>query len=251
MKKLAIAVILGLILLPVFAVSYDDNEYQRKSRAYTELANKSYDEGDYDAAIEYAKLAEDFARQSSEFIQLMLARTEAEQEMNKARTRFTWAKQNGAEEKYPEEYASAETALTAGSVAFDNENYDVAVVCAHKVLDALSVVKGGESSSSGSSMAKDDSMSSDSMLEELPAEYRIRTWRGERDCLWNIAGKKEVYDNPFMWKKLFDANKDKLPDASNPNWVEPGIILTIPSIRGEKRSGLYDHSKTYKSLPKK
>ena len=240
MKKIAIFLLLSLILLPVFAVSYDDNEYQRKSRAYTQLANKSYDEGDYDAAIEYAKLAADYAERSAEFIQLMLARTEAEQEMNKARTRFTWAKQNGAEEKYPEEYAMAESALTAGSVAFDNENYDVAVVCAQKVLQALSVVTGDETQPVEGVM-----------LADLPAEYRIRTWRGERDCLWNIAAKKEIYGNLFMLKKLYDANKDKLPNPANPNWVEPGIILTIPSIRGEKRSGIYDHSKTYKSLPKK
>lgn len=239
MKKFALILLFCIIFSPLFAVSYDDNEYQRKSRAYTELANKAYDEGDYEAAIEYAKLAEDYAQQSADFIQRMLARTEAEQEMNKARTRFTWAKQNRAEEKYPEEYASAETALTAGSIAFDNENYDVAVVCAHKVLEALSAVKGDETQPVDGSL-----------LAELPAEYKIRTWRGERDCLWNIAAKREIYGNPFMWKKLYDANKDKLPDPKNPNWVEPGIILTIPNLNGEKREGLYDHSKSYKSLPK-
>lgn len=230
MKKTIIIFIFLSILLPLFAVSYDDNEYQRKSRAYTELAAKSYDEGDYEASIEYAKLAESYAQQSAEFIQKMLAKTEAEQEMNKARTRFAWAKKNGAEDKYPDAYKTAEEALNAGSVAFDNENYDVAVVCAQKVIDALSVVKGNDSSD----------------LAELPAEYRVRTWRGERDCLWNIAAKKEIYGNPFMWRKLYEANKDKLPDQKNPNWVEPGIILTIPIIKGEKRSGLYNPSKTYK-----
>ena len=49
-----------------------------------------------------------------------------------------------------------------------------------------------------------------------------------------------------MWRKLYEANKDKLPDPTNPNWVEPDIILTIPSIKGEKRSGLYDPSISYK-----
>ena len=179
MKKLITILIFLLVLIPLFALSYDDNEYQRKSRAYMELATKAYDEGDYDAAIEYSKLAESYAQQSSEFIQRMLAKTEAEQEMNKARTRFTWAKANGAEEKYPDAYKTAEEALNAGSIAFDNENYDVAVVCAQRVMDALSVVEGKDNTG----------------LAELPSQYRIRTWRGERDCLWNIAAKKEVYGN--------------------------------------------------------
>ncbi len=237
MKKVILSLILAASMISLFAVSYDDNEFQRKSRAYTELANRAYDDGDYDAAIEYAKLASEYARQSAEFIQKMLARTEAEQEMNRARTRFTWAKQNDAEKRYPEAYSTAEEALSSGSLAFDNENYDVAVVYAQKVMEVLSVVQGNE---------KDDSS-----LAELPAEYRVRTWRGERDCLWNIAANKAIYGNPFMWRKLYEANKGKLPNNANPDLLEPGLILKIPSLNGEKRSGLYDPSKTYKSIPKK
>ncbi len=236
MKKIICILLFTAILVPVFAVSYDDNKYQRKSRAYTELANKAYDEGDYEASIEYAKLAEEYAQKSAEFIQMMLARTEAEQEMNRARTRYTWATNNNAEKKYPDAYATATEALDAGNTAFDNENFDVAVVCAKKVLDALSVVTGEEKPPA---------------FIELPGEYKVRTWRGERDCLWTIAALPAVYGDPFMWRKLYEANKHKLPNAKNPNLVEPGTILTIPSIRGEKRTGLYDHSKSYKSLPKK
>ncbi len=236
MKKIISILLLILIIFPAFTISYDDNEYQRKSRAYTDLANKAYDEGDYDAAVEYAKLAEENAQKSADFIQFMLAKTEAEQEMNKARTRYTWSQKNNAEERYPEAYSTATEALDAGTIAFDNENFDVAVVCAHKVLDALSVVEGEEKPPE---------------FLALPSEYTIRTWRGERDCLWNIAADPAIYNDPFMWRKLYEANKHKLPDPKNPNWVEPGIILTIPSIRGEKRSGMWDPAKSYQSLPKK
>ena len=216
----------------MFAVSYDNNEYQRKSRAYSELARRAYNEGDYDASIEYSRLAEENAQKSADYIQYMLARIEAEQAMNRARTRYTWAKNNKAEEKYPEAFKTATEALQAGNTAFDNKDFDVAVVCAKKVLDALAVVTGDESS-----------------FATLPAQYRIRTWRGERDCLWNIAKNKAIYDNPYLWRKLYEANKDKLPDPNNPDWVEPGIILTIPSLRGEKRSGIYDPAVTYEKLP--
>ena len=234
MKKTAILCIVffavGAALL--FAVSYDNNEYQRKSRAYSELAQRAYNEGDYDASIEYSRLAEENAQKSADYIQYMLARIEAEQAMNKARTRYTWAKNNKAEEKHPEAFETATEALQAGNTAFENKDFDVAVVCAKKVLDALAVVTGDESS-----------------FATLPDQYRIRTWRGERDCLWNIAKDKAIYDNPYLWRKLYEANKDKLPDPNNPDWVEPGIILTIPSLRGEKRSGLYDPAVTYEKLP--
>ena len=234
MKKTAILCtvffVLGAVLL--FAVSYDNNEYQRKSRAYSELARRAYSEGDYDASIEYSRLAEENAQKSADYIQDMLARVEAEQAMNRARTRYTWAKNNKAEEKYPEAFKTATEALQAGNTAFGNKDFDVAVVCAKKVLDALAVVTGDESS-----------------FATLPAQYRIRTWRGERDCLWNIAKDKAISDNPYLWRKLYEANKNKLPDPNNPDWVEPGIILTIPSLRGEKRDGMYDPAVTYEKLP--
>ena len=234
MKKFAILCTVFFLMSSaiLFAVSYDNNEFQRKSRAYSELATRAYDEGDYDASIEYARLAEENAQKSADYIQYMLARIEAEQAMNKARTRYTWAKDNQAEQNYPEAFQTATEALQAGHTAFENEDFDVAVVCAKKVLDALAVVIGDESS-----------------FTTLPAQYRIRTWRGERDCLWNIAKDKAIYDNPYLWRKLYEANKEKLPDPNNPDWVEPGIILTIPSLRGEKRSGLYDPAVTYEKLP--
>ncbi|MGP1415825.1 MAG: hypothetical protein ACTTJ6_07900 [Treponema sp.] len=231
MKKFLITIVCLLIVTRLFALSYEDNEYQRKSRAYTQLSSKALDEGDYDASIEYSRLAEEYARLSADFIQKMLARIEAEQIMNKARIRYEWAKSNKAQIKYPCLFNEATEALKAGGVAFNNEDYDVATACAKKVLVALSGVEGDENSLAG-----------------LPSTYRVRTWRGERDCLWTIAELDGVYGDGFMWKKLYEVNKDKFPDSSNPDLIEPGMILVIPTLHGEKRSGLYDHDKTYRKV---
>lgn len=231
MKKILISILYLPIFMSLFALSYEDNEYQRKSLAYTQLSSKALDEGDYEASIEYSRLAEEYALLSAEFIQKMLARIEAEQIMNKARTRYEWAKNNKAETKYPDLFNEATEALKAGGVAFNNEDYDVATACAKKVLSALSGVEGDESSLAG-----------------LPSTYKVRTWRGERDCLWTIAELDGVYGDGFLWKKLYEANKDKLSDPSNPDLIEPGIILIIPPLRGEQRSGLYDHDKTYRKV---
>lgn len=231
MKKFLMIIFCLFTFSMLFALSYEDNEYQRKSRAYTQLSSRALDEGDYAASIEYSRLAEEYARLSADFIQKMLARIEAEQIMNKARTRYEWAKNNKAQTRYPDLFSEATEALKAGGVAFNNEDYDVATACAKKVLMALSEVEGDESS-----------------LSELPSTYKVRTWRGERDCLWTIAELDGVYGNAFLWRKLYEANKDKFPDPSNPDLIEPGMILVIPPLHGEERSGLYDHDKTYRKV---
>jgi hypothetical protein len=82
----------------------------------------------------------------------------------------------------------------------------------------------------------------------LPAQYEIRTWKGEKDCLWNIAAKSWAYNDPFKWKTLYEANKNKLPDPKNPNWLEPGIVLDIPAVKGESRQGIWSEKKTYEKF---
>lgn len=45
------------------------------------------------------------------------------------------------------------------------------------------------------------------------------------DCLWNIA--KKFYENPFLWKKIYEANKDKI---KNPDLIYPGQVFLLPDI---------------------
>lgn len=55
--------------------------------------------------------------------------------------------------------------------------------------------------------------------------YTVGTWARDRDCLWNIAKKPAVYDNAFMWPKIWQVNKDQI---SNPDIIKPGQKLKIP-----------------------
>lgn len=283
MKKILYSVLLLVFVsFSVVALSYDDNEFQVKSREYSELAKKAFDAGDYVSSIEYSKQAEEYAAKSYEYIQRMLARTEAENEMNRARTRLTWARENNAATTNPQAFALAMEALDAGALAFDNEEYDVATVCAKKVLDALSVISGYEkafgkedkaqsttasstgnagstsssttsttSTTTSTSTTPSENTSTGTTTTEIPSDYEglpkyyvVRTFRGEKDCLWNIAQNPLVYNDPYKWTVLYEANKSRLPDPNNPNWLEPGIILEIPSLKGEVRSGTYNPGNT-------
>jgi hypothetical protein len=56
--------------------------------------------------------------------------------------------------------------------------------------------------------------------------YTVGTWAKDRDCLWNIAKKKDIYNNAWLWPKIWQGNTDKIknPDVIKPNWV-----LKIPA----------------------
>ncbi|MEO5929328.1 MAG: LysM peptidoglycan-binding domain-containing protein [Candidatus Kapaibacterium sp.] len=55
--------------------------------------------------------------------------------------------------------------------------------------------------------------------------YTVGTWAKDRDCLWNIAGKETIYNDPFMWPKIWQANTEQI---RNPDIIYPGQVLNIP-----------------------
>lgn len=61
--------------------------------------------------------------------------------------------------------------------------------------------------------------------EKKVKSYTVGTWAKDRDCLWNIAGKIEIYGDPFQWPRIWQANTDKI---SNPDIIHPGEVLTLP-----------------------
>jgi len=54
--------------------------------------------------------------------------------------------------------------------------------------------------------------------------YTVGTWEKDRDCLWNIAGKLDIYGDPFMWPKLWLSNPDLI---RNPDIIRPGQVLKV------------------------
>ncbi|HOV91556.1 MAG TPA: LysM peptidoglycan-binding domain-containing protein [Candidatus Kapabacteria bacterium] len=61
--------------------------------------------------------------------------------------------------------------------------------------------------------------------EKKITTYTVGTWAENRDCLWNIAGNMEIYGDPFLWPKIWQANTDKI---KNPDIIHPGQVLSIP-----------------------
>ncbi len=68
--------------------------------------------------------------------------------------------------------------------------------------------------------------------------YTVGTWAKDRDCLWNIAKKPKIYNNPFLWPKIWQGNRDQI---KNPDVIHPGQKLKIPpkaKLTKEERSAL-------------
>ncbi|MCD6486650.1 MAG: LysM peptidoglycan-binding domain-containing protein [Syntrophobacterales bacterium] len=45
------------------------------------------------------------------------------------------------------------------------------------------------------------------------------------ECLWWIAEYEDIYNDPFMWPLIYNANKDKI---NNSGLIYPGQVLDIP-----------------------
>ena len=85
----------------------------------------------------------------------------------------------------------------------------------------------------------------------LPKYYVVKPWESDKDCFWNISGRPYVYNNPYLWENLYEANKNSLPDPKNPNLIRPGMKMEIPSISGEYRDGVYSPDKDYEPFQKR
>ncbi|MER3523643.1 MAG: hypothetical protein C4326_06120 [Ignavibacteria bacterium] len=72
--------------------------------------------------------------------------------------------------------------------------------------------------------------------------YTVGTWARDRDCLWNIAKKKDIYNNAWLWPKIWMGNKDKI---KNPDLIYPGQKLRVPAgnqLTAEEKAAARRHS---------
>jgi hypothetical protein len=242
--------------LPVIPETIRNNQYYRESLRLTNLARLTYNEGDYDASTDYAAEAIRYAQLSDEYVALRLKMKEANEAIAAAKARIDWASSIGASNRYPREYGEATSYYNTSLDLRKAEDWDGAIAAARRVIDALAYVRPADpvvekpaEKPVEKPVAREPPPPPKPEPVLLPAQYTVRPWSTTRDCLWNIAGRPWIYGDPTQWRLLYNANKSKMPNPDNPDLIEPGMVLDIPSIRGEERQGLWDAEKTYPSLP--
>jgi hypothetical protein len=192
--------------------SIRNNEFFLESVRLTKLAQDTFEYGDYDASAGFAEEAIRYAQLSDEYV--------ADQLINEAKRLLDWADSNNIAARHPNDYNESKNYYDASVLARFNEEWAESIDAAIKSIEILAAYETNRTPS-------------------LPSQYTVRTWISVRDCLWNIAGYSWVYGDPQRWRVLYEANKSKLPNPDNPNLIEPGTIIDIPSIRGEIRRGMW------------
>jgi hypothetical protein len=198
--------------------SIRDNEFFLESQRLAGLAHEAYEYGDYDSSASYAIQAIHYADLSDEFISFQLKIIEAGDSIEIAKQRLDWVESLGL---YTEQYNVSYEYYEEGLEALAIEDWDEAIAAATRVIETLAFINGDDADA------------------DLPKYYVVRPWISTRDCLWNIAGYSWVYNDPYRWTVLYEANKANMPEPDNPDLIEVGMILEIPSIRGEVRQGTW------------
>lgn len=213
----------------LWGASYADNTYQKLSDEYLALAEAADDAGEYAKAGDYAKKAKENADLSKDFIANMTAKDNSEAAMKKAETMLRRAKNSGMEDSNGDAYTAASSKIQEAKQAYDEGRYEDALRLANETVQLLSAAGVKES-------------------PPLPEYYIIDTWARVRDCLWNIAGRPYIYNDPTRWKKLYNENKRILPKPDNPDLVYPKIKIHIPKLGDEYREGVYDPNEEYETI---
>ncbi len=163
---------------------------------------------------------------SDDYLNSLIARSQAEDALKAAKERLDYAESINAPRDFPIAYNAASEYYRQAVEAFNNEDYEKAKALAQKVIDALAEIH---------------------EITPLPKFYIVRPWAETKDCFWNISGRSYVYNNPWLWENLYEANKDNIPDRNNPNLILPGMKMEIPSITGEYRDGVYSPDVDYET----
>lgn len=226
MKRILGILITSLLAGSLFAagLSYKNNTYQKLADEYARKSERAMDAGQYDAAVEYAQKATENAELSKAYIAMMMARSDADDNMAVARTKVAWAESIDAQNTFPMAYSAAKENLDAAELAYASEDWDKAAEFARIAVSSLDGVR---------------------EITPLPEVYIVRPWAESKDCFWNISGRPYIYNNPLLWENLYQANKQDLPRPNDPNLIHPGMKMKVPSLTGEYRKGTYDPKKQY------
>jgi hypothetical protein len=237
MSKKFLCMMLAAISLAAAAGAQNlsDNEFRKNGADLERQANEALTSGDYDGAAKLANLASIEYRKSRDFAAIQLLKFRAATAINLAQQNIT-DRENVARIKkdYAAEIAAAKALLKEARDLFAAEKWEESRAKALAAIDALRAIKAEQAVEPSAPLGI-----------ALPRFYTVVRRPSNTDCFWNIAKMPEVYGNPFLWSKLWKANKEKLRDPENPNLIYPGMIVEIPALADEKREGTYDPSITY------
>lgn len=243
MSRIAVRVVLALLLALVSAAaamaqhSLFDNPNYRRSIELRRMADAAFAQSDYLKAEEYSLESERLAALAREEAETQRLLWVANSWKNRASERIAFGERWDAAGRIPAVWVEAKAAYAAATEEFNAKRYETSTAASRRVVALLA-----DFTAPVSQVRSDPPPAAPApgaSTAPLPAFYVVRLIESARDCLWRIAEYPFVYGDPMEWPRLYEANKDKLPQPGNPDLIHPGMVLTIPSIRGEVRSGTW------------
>lgn len=206
------------------------NEDYRIAQKYRELAIEAHEEGDYERSIEFAKKSQEH---SDKYIApLYYARADAV---------LKKAKERGYDKSKSDIYNEASQSLINANAYLKSEDYSNSLIYSKNVIDLANLM--GVAGATTLDIAK--GTVTRTFSGEFPQYYKVVERTKNTDSLWRIASYDFIYGNGHLWRRIYEANKNKIKD---PNIIRKGQILTIPSLKGEKREGTYNSNNTYGNI---
>ena len=150
-------------------------------------------------------------------------KAEADLAVGSADKQFAGFKRRGSQaevQSVAEFLRAAKEALTEAGTNLNDENYEESIAESKEALRLAQVV----AEKTGTAIAERNTEAT----SEGWKKYTVKK-RRPADTLWRISGLRENYGNPFLWKRIYDANKDKI---KNPNLIYPGQVFDIPPKTG-------------------
>jgi nucleoid-associated protein YgaU len=199
-------------------ISKGDSDEEYLSGLITS-GEESYQNKDYSDA-------KDYLSQAKTQIADLMQRGDARALYERAENAVAQADEQGVDESHPDEYETATNLLASAMMDLENSQYQSSMDKSQQVIDTLLIFGIGSA-------------------EVLPKYYKVRLLSPRRDCFSKIAGYDFVYGDEYKWKVLYEANKDKIPEADNPHLILVDMIMEIPSLKGEIRQGTYSPDQEY------
>lgn len=223
MKRVIITLVLILTVsvTSLSAQSLLDNPDYKKSIQLKKQSEVAFSDGDY---IESTRLANEsalYAKKSDEWIAMMLSKYKANSALKSVKLSLDRAVRIKGDINYPKEMEKGRTLYNQASTLYKDEDYINSYSVAMEAFNTLKLVQYIQDKGN------------------LPAAYIVRDIPGNEDCLWRIAEYDFVFGDPLQWEVLYQANKDILPQTMNPDLIVSGLVIKIPSLNGEVRSGTW------------
>lgn len=228
MKK-RLLILVAFILaagLSLGAQSLIDNPDYQKSVQLNAMAKQAYDDGDYDAAAQYAAQAKDFAALSDKYVDKQLA----DKEMATAKASMAWADGINAKATYPDKYQTAADLYASAQSSYSSEDYPTATDDAKKteaavdqiaaadadvaIAQAKTAISAAEATSVPKNYPKEYATATTALADAIAAydsqDYGTAAQRA-RAAVAAVAGLKAVQSWPAVYVvRLIPARRDCL-----------------------------------------